>query len=89
VTRDEIADPQDLAIRVEQNDKLEMQAHTSDMVCGVREHIRFLSGVLTLRPGDLITTGTPAGVRKLRHGDRLKGSIEGIGEMQVDVRDER
>jgi 2-keto-4-pentenoate hydratase/2-oxohepta-3-ene-1,7-dioic acid hydratase in catechol pathway len=89
VTRDEIADPQDLAIRVEQNDKLEMQAHTSDMICGLREHIRFLSGVLTLRPGDLITTGTPAGVRKLKHGDRLKGSIEGIGEMEVDVRAER
>jgi 2-keto-4-pentenoate hydratase/2-oxohepta-3-ene-1,7-dioic acid hydratase in catechol pathway len=89
VTRDEIADPQDLAVRVEQNDKLEMEAHTSDMICGLRDHIRFLSGVLTLRPGDLITTGTPAGVRKLRHGDRLKGSIEGIGEMRVDVRDER
>jgi 2-keto-4-pentenoate hydratase/2-oxohepta-3-ene-1,7-dioic acid hydratase in catechol pathway len=44
--------------------------------------------VLTLRPGDLITTGTPAGVRKLRHGDRLRGSIEKIGEMEVDVRAE-
>jgi 2-keto-4-pentenoate hydratase/2-oxohepta-3-ene-1,7-dioic acid hydratase in catechol pathway len=88
VTRDEIPEPQDLAIRVEQNGKLEMQAHTSDMVCGVRQHIRFLSGVLTLRPGDLITTGTPAGVRKLRHGDRLRGSIEKIGEMEVDVRAE-
>jgi 2-keto-4-pentenoate hydratase/2-oxohepta-3-ene-1,7-dioic acid hydratase in catechol pathway len=88
VTRDEIPEPQDLAIRVEQNGKLEMQAHTSDMVCGVREHIRFLSGILTLRPGDLITTGTPAGVRRLEHGDRLKGSIERIGEMEVDVRAE-
>jgi 2-keto-4-pentenoate hydratase/2-oxohepta-3-ene-1,7-dioic acid hydratase in catechol pathway len=88
VTRDEVPDPQDLAIRVEQNGTLQMEAHTSDMICGVREHVRFLSGVLTLRPGDLITTGTPAGVRKLRHGDRLKGSIERIGEMEVDVRGE-
>jgi 2-keto-4-pentenoate hydratase/2-oxohepta-3-ene-1,7-dioic acid hydratase in catechol pathway len=88
VTRDEIPDPQDLSIRVEQNGKLEMQAHTGDMICGVREHIRFLSGVLTLRPGDLITTGTPAGVRKLRHGDRLRGSIEKIGETEFDVRTE-
>jgi 2-keto-4-pentenoate hydratase/2-oxohepta-3-ene-1,7-dioic acid hydratase in catechol pathway len=89
VTRDEIEDPQDLAIRVEQNGKLEMSAHTGDMICGLRDHIRFLSGVLTLRPGDLITTGTPAGVRKLKDGDRLKGGIEKIGEMEIEVRAER
>jgi 2-keto-4-pentenoate hydratase/2-oxohepta-3-ene-1,7-dioic acid hydratase in catechol pathway len=89
VTRDEIEDPQNLAIRVEQNGKLEMSAHTGDMICGLRDHIRFLSSALTLRPGDLITTGTPAGVRKLKDGDRLKGSIEKIGEMEIGVRAER
>ena len=89
VTRDEIAEPQDLGIRVEQNGKPVMSAHTSDMICGLRDHIRFLSGVLTLRPGDLITTGTPAGVRKLADGDRLKGSIKGIGEIEFRVRAER
>ena len=88
VTRDEIDDPQNLAIRVEQNGKPAMKAHTGDMICGLRDHIRFLSGVLTLRPGDLITTGTPAGVKKLADGDRLKGSIERIGEMEVGVRAE-
>jgi 2-keto-4-pentenoate hydratase/2-oxohepta-3-ene-1,7-dioic acid hydratase in catechol pathway len=62
-----------------------MTAHTRDMICGVRDHIRFLSGVLTLRPGDLITTGTPAGVAKLAPGDKLKGKIEGIGEMTLSV----
>jgi 2-keto-4-pentenoate hydratase/2-oxohepta-3-ene-1,7-dioic acid hydratase in catechol pathway len=89
VTRDEIADPQDLRIRVEQNGTLVMQAHTADMICGLRDHIRFLSEHLTLRTGDLITTGTPAGVSRLAHGDRLKGSIEGIGEMCIDVVDAR
>lgn len=88
VTRDEIDDPQNLAIRVEQNGKLAMNAHTSDMICGLRDHIRFLSSVLTLRPGDLITTGTPAGVKKLADGDHLKGSIDRIGEMEVEVRAE-
>jgi 2-keto-4-pentenoate hydratase/2-oxohepta-3-ene-1,7-dioic acid hydratase in catechol pathway len=88
VTRDEIDEPQNLAIRVEQNGKPAMSAHTRDMICGLRDHIRFLSGVLTLRPGDLITTGTPAGVKKLADGDRLKGSIEKIGEMEVSVRAE-
>src|SRR5215472_11513314 len=89
VTRDEIDDPQNLAIRVEQNGKLEMSAHTSDMICGLREHIRFLSGVTTLTPGTLVSTGTPAGVAKLAPGDRLKGSIERIGEMEVAVQAER
>ena len=85
VTRDEIAEPQDLKITVEQNGKPAMTAHTSDMICGLRDHIRFLSGVLTLRPGDLITTGTPAGVQKLAPGDRLRGSIEKIGEVEFRV----
>ena len=89
VTRDEIDDPQNLAIRVEQNGKLAMSAHTGDMICGLREHIRFLSDVMTLKPGVLITTGTPAGVSKLADGDHLRGSIEGIGEMEVAVRAER
>ena len=88
VTRDEIEEPQNLSINVEQNGKPAMSAYTSDMICGLREHIRFLTSVLTLRPGDLITTGTPAGVRKLSDGDHLKGSIEKIGEMELNVRAE-
>ena len=62
VTKDELPEPQDTQIHVELNGRHVMTAHTKDMICGVRDHIRFLSGVLTLRPGDLITTGTPAGV---------------------------
>jgi 2-keto-4-pentenoate hydratase/2-oxohepta-3-ene-1,7-dioic acid hydratase in catechol pathway len=88
VTRDEIDDPQNLTIKVLQNGKEVMTAHTSDMICGLREHIRFLTSCLTLRPGDLITTGTPAGVSKLNDGDHLKGTIEKIGEMELYVRAE-
>ena len=89
VTRDEVDDPQNLAIRVEQNGQPVMSAHTGDMICTLREHIRFLSAVTTLAPGALISTGTPAGVAKLAPGDRLKGSIERIGEMEVAVEAER
>ena len=85
VTRDELPEPQDVRIDVELNGKHVMTAHTSDMICGVCEHIRFLSSVCTLRPGDLVTTGTPAGVARLAPGDRLKGTIERIGEMSLDV----
>ncbi|AJZ56838.1 2-hydroxyhepta-2,4-diene-1,7-dioate isomerase [Paraburkholderia fungorum] len=85
VTRDEIAEPQDLHIEVEQNGSTVMRAHTADMINGVRELIRFLSSVTTLKPGTLITTGTPAGVSQLVDGDRLKGTIGGIGSMELDV----
>ena len=89
VTKDELPEPQDTRILVELNGKHVMTAHTKDMICGVRDHIRFLSSVLTLRPGDLITTGTPAGVAKLAPGDKLKGKIEKIGEMTLNVAAEK
>lgn len=88
VTRDEIEEPQNLTIKVLQNGKEAMTAHTSDMICGLRDHIRFLSSCLTLRSGDLITTGTPAGVSKLSDGDHLHGTIEKIGSMELRVKAE-
>jgi 2-keto-4-pentenoate hydratase/2-oxohepta-3-ene-1,7-dioic acid hydratase in catechol pathway len=87
-TRDEIEEPQALTIEVDLNGQRAMTAHTENMICTLREQIRFLSSVLTLRPGDLITTGTPAGVKKLAPGDLLKGRIEGIGEMTLRVQAE-
>jgi len=89
VTRDEIREPQDLHIDVEQNGRNVMHAHTADMINGLRDLIRFLSAALTLQPGTLITTGTPAGVSKLADGDHLKGTIEGIGTMELKVAAER
>lgn len=85
VTRDEIPEPQNLRINVEQNGRTVMQAHTKDMINGVRDLIRFLSSVTTLKPGTLITTGTPAGVSQLADGDHLTGTIDGIGSMELDV----
>ncbi len=89
VTRDEIDEPQNVSIKVLQNGNEAMTAHTSDMICGLRDHIRFLTNCLTLRPGDLITTGTPAGVSKLNDGDRLYGTIEKIGSMELNVAAEK
>ena len=88
VTRDEIPEPQDLSLAAWHNGEQVMTAHTSDMICGVRDHIRFLSSVVTLRSGDLITTGTPAGVHTLLDGDKLRGEIEKIGVMELNVKAE-
>lgn len=86
VTRDEIPEPQALDIAVTQNGRQVMEAHTKDMINGIRELIGFLSSVSTLQPGTLLTTGTPAGVSKLADGDCLKGTISGIGTMELFVK---
>jgi 2-keto-4-pentenoate hydratase/2-oxohepta-3-ene-1,7-dioic acid hydratase in catechol pathway len=88
VTADEIPNPHDLRFQVEQNGKVVMNAWTGNMITNLHDHIRFLSSVLTLTPGTLISTGTPAGVSKLHHGDRLKGSMDRIGSMELSVVDE-
>src|SRR5204862_497885 len=58
VPRGEIADPQHLPLRVEENGKLATSAHTGDMICGLREHVGFRSDVITVRPGVLLPTAT-------------------------------
>jgi 2-keto-4-pentenoate hydratase/2-oxohepta-3-ene-1,7-dioic acid hydratase in catechol pathway len=85
VTADEVPNPHDLRFQVEQNGKVVMNAWTGNMITNLHDHIRFLSSVLTLTPGTLISTGTPAGVSKLHHGDRLKGTMDRIGSMEVAV----
>jgi 2-keto-4-pentenoate hydratase/2-oxohepta-3-ene-1,7-dioic acid hydratase in catechol pathway len=85
VTADEIPNPHDLRFQVEQNGKVVMNAWTGNMITNLHDHIRFLSDVLTLAPGTLISTGTPAGVSKLHHGDKLKGAMDRIGSMAVGV----
>lgn len=86
VTREEIEEPQNLTIRVEKNGALVLDGHTENMICSLREHIRFLSSVTSLHPGDLISTGSPASVEHLKDGDQLRASIEKIGAMELSVK---
>ena len=93
VLRDEIPDLQALGIRTRVNGKTLQDANTSLMVFGVAEAIAFLTRVMTLEPGDIIATGTPAGVgmaRKprvwLRDGDTVEVEIDGIGTLRNPVR---
>lgn len=85
VTADEIPNPHDLHFHVEQNGKKVMNAYTGNMICNLHDHIRFLSSQLTLLPGTLISTGTPAGVQRLAAGDKLHGVMDKIGEMDLVV----
>lgn len=80
----DVADPQNLGIRLWVNDVLKQDSHTSKMIFSVAEQVAHLSSRITLHPGDLILTGTPAGVGFARHeflksGDIVRVWIERIG----------
>ena len=88
VTKDEIPNPQDLTIVTKVNDEIRQNGVTSDMIYSVENIICEISKIVTLEPGDVILTGTPAGVGKgfnppkfLKSGDIVKVSIEGIGTL--------
>ena len=67
------------------NDELRQEGSTSDMVFGVPELIEFITSVMTLLPGDVILTGTPAGVGPVQEGDRIEVDIEGLGVLMNPV----
>jgi 2-keto-4-pentenoate hydratase/2-oxohepta-3-ene-1,7-dioic acid hydratase in catechol pathway len=82
-----IEDPQNLALKLWVNNELRQNSHTSRMVFSVAEQIAWLSGQITLNPGDVIMTGTPAGTglesgRPLKVGDKVRMEIEKIGILE-------
>jgi 2-keto-4-pentenoate hydratase/2-oxohepta-3-ene-1,7-dioic acid hydratase in catechol pathway len=91
-TADEIADPSHLRLRTFLNGKVVQDCCTSDMLFSVRFLISYISSLATLEPGDLILTGTPAGIGCNRHppeflkpGDSVSVEIDGIGTLTNPV----
>jgi len=92
VTRDEVADPQNLSLWLEVNGHRYQHGNTRTMVYGVAYLVSYISRYMTLMPGDVISTGTPAGVglglkppTYLKPGDVIELSIEGLGRQRQDV----
>ena len=92
VPREEISDPQNLAIRATLNGETMQDSTTANMVFGVAEIIAYVTQTITLEPGDLIATGTPAGVGAFRDpkvfmqpGDEITIEIEGLGSLTNPV----
>ena len=88
VTKDEIADPQDLPLWLEVNGHRYQNGNTKSMIFGVAEIVSYLSTFMTLLPGDVISTGTPPGVGMglkpepifLKPGDSVRLGVDGLGE---------
>ena len=92
VTADEIPDPQRLALQLRVNGELLQDGNTHDMIFDVAHLIEYISRFMTLEPGDVIATGTPAGVgafrtppRWLQPGDRVRLEIAGIGVLEHSI----
>ena len=92
VTRDEIPDPQKLALWLDLNGRRRQGATTADMIFPVTYLISHVSQFMTLMPGDVIATGTPAGVglgctppEYLKPGDVLELGVEGLGQQRQDI----
>lgn len=86
-TADEIPNPQVLTMSLQLNGTFKQQTSLADMVTDVRGLIAYVSTFALLKPGDMIFTGTPAGVGPIQDGDAMLAEIDGIGRMEVAVRD--
>jgi len=90
VTKDEVADPHNLEIKFYLNGELRQQGNTRDMIFSIPEQIAYISSIMTLEAGDIISTGTPAGAglgdKKLSDGDEIISEIEEIGTLMNKVR---
>jgi 2-keto-4-pentenoate hydratase/2-oxohepta-3-ene-1,7-dioic acid hydratase in catechol pathway len=97
VTQNELGDPHELSIRTFVNDELRQDGSTREMIYDCYEQVAHLSQAFTLEPGDVIATGTPAGIGAVRQpfpegllkvGDAVRIEIEGIGELRNTVVEE-
>ena len=94
VTRDRVPDPNKLQLQTQFNGEIRQDWTTGDMIFDCKQLIAFLAGIMTIKPGDLLFTGTPQGVilgekmpaflrRWIKPGDEVVSSIEGLGELRV------
>lgn len=86
VAVERITDPHNLGIRLSVNGQLRQDSTTACMIRRIPEVIAFITTAFTLEPGDIILTGTPAGVGRVQSGDSMETWIENIGELQVSVK---
>jgi len=85
VTADEIPDPHNLRLQLWVNGEQRQDGNSKDMIWNIPKLIEYASHVMTLHPGDIVSTGTPDGVGPLRPGDEVTIDVERVGRMSVKV----
>ena len=81
-----VASPQDLRITLRVNGETRQDGSTALMIHRIPELVSYISSIFTLMPGDLILTGTPAGVGPIKSGDQVVAEISSVGRLSVSVR---
>jgi len=82
-------DPENITVTTRLNGEVKQNGNTGDMAFSVAFLIRYISEIMTLYPGDLIATGTPAGVSRMKHGDVVEVEVGGVGILRNQVYDPR
>lgn len=85
IKKEEFDDPQKLNISLKINGETKQSANTSLMIFKIKFIVHYLSNIFSLKKGDVIFTGTPAGVTKLNPGDKVEAEIEKIGKLNITV----
>lgn len=86
ITPSQVGDPHDLNLKLEVNGEVRQDGSTADMIFPIESLVAYLSTIFTLSPGDLIFTGTPAGVSRVNAGDEIKASLnDDLISMYVSV----
>jgi 2-keto-4-pentenoate hydratase/2-oxohepta-3-ene-1,7-dioic acid hydratase in catechol pathway len=78
-------DPANTQVTTRVNGEVRQKGHTADLAFSVAFLLRYISRIMTLTPGDLIVTGTPAGVSRLKHGDTVEVEVSGVGVLRNTV----
>jgi len=78
-------DPGNVTVETRLNGEVKQKGNTADMAFSVSFLIRYISEIMTLYPGDLIATGTPAGVSRMKYGDMVEVEVQGIGVLRNAV----
>jgi len=86
VTSDEFRTPIQVNVECRVNGKVKQKANTRDLVFDIPTTIEFITKHITLEPGDIVSTGTPAGIGPIRHGDTVVCRVEKIGDLKNPVR---
>lgn len=80
-----VQDPHDLILKLSVNGEIRQNGSSADMIHQVPQIIAHISGIFTLEPGDVILTGTPAGVGRVGAGDVMEAEIPGVGNLKIPV----